>query len=477
MPARRDVVVELVLMASVLVAAGVLFALGLGVPADYDEGSYLAAADALRHGQELGSDIFTPQPPVFYYLVAVADTISGSSLDGVRAGIVFFALLGLVGAYLIGRLFAGRWGGIAAAALLAVAHPYPTFAWRVSADLPALALALLGVAAFLHAARARRHGEVLAAAAGVLTAASILTKLSAATVLLPLALYAAFLQMRPRRLGAFGIGAAALALAVLLPQAGALDDIWRGAVSYHGAARDVAGPGFRANLEHFGHLIDPRAKNALFWLAPLGILSALALPRAGVRLRLPLWPLWLWALVGELFLLWHKPLHDNHDVLLAVTFAPPVAISVVAGLRLVPHRRDMLLGAGVVALVLAGGYAKEARELVRAHAAEPADVRWAARALKARTAPDELVATDRPIIAYLARRQLPGDLVDTAYLRFRSGYLTADEVMRDLDEAHVRVVVAARAFRDEGGVKERLERAFPTRFRHGGVTLYLRPPP
>ena len=134
----------------------------------------------------------------------------------------------------------------------------------------------------------------------------------------------------------------------------------------------------------------------------------------------------------------------------------------------------MLLGAGVVALVLAGGYAKEMRDLVRAHAPEPEEVRWAVRELKARTRPGEPVATDRPIIAYLARRQMPGDLVDTAYLRFRSGYLTADEVMRDLDRAGVRVVVAARAFRDEGGVKERLDRAFPTKVRHAGVTLYQR---
>lgn len=461
-------------MVTVLVAAAILFAVGLGVPADYDEGSYLAAVDALRHGQALGDPIFTPQPPLFYYLLAAGDAVFGATLDGVRLTIVLLALSGCLGAYLVGRAVAGRWAGIAAAALLAVAHPYPTFAFRISADLPGLVLALFALAAFLHAARRGRHATAFAAGAGALAAAAVLVKLSAGTVLVPLALYAAVLRVGPRRVGAFAAGAALVLAVVLLPHAGVLGDLWHGAVSYHSAARDVPGPGLRANLEHFGHLIDPRAKNALFWLAPLGIASSLALPRARVRLGLPLWPLWCWGLVGELFLLWHRPLHDNHDVLLAVSLAPPVAIALVAALEHVPRRRDVLLGAALVALVLAGGYAKELRDVVRARGPEPDEVSWAVAQLRERTRPDEVVATDRPIVAFLARRRVPGDLVDTAYLRFRSGYLDADRVFHDLDGGRVRAVAALRAFRDERAVRERLAREFPIQLRHREATLYLR---
>ena len=230
-------------MVAVLVAAAILFALGLGVPADYDEGSYLAAVDALRHGQALGDPIFTPQPPLFYYLLAAGDAVFGATLDGVRLTIILLALAGLVAAYLVGRVVAGRWAGLAAAAVLAVARPYPTFAFRISADLPGLVLALFALAAFLQAAKRGRHATALAALAGGLTAAAVLVKLSAATVLVPVAIYAAVAQVAPRRLAAFGAGAAAVALAVLLPHAGVLDELWHGAVSYHSAARDVPGPG------------------------------------------------------------------------------------------------------------------------------------------------------------------------------------------------------------------------------------------
>ena len=105
---RRGWLVELGLMVAVLLAAGVLYSLGLGVPADYDEGSYLAAVDALRHGQALGDPIFTPQPPLFYYLLAAGDAVFGATLDGVRLTIVRLALAGCVAAYLVGRAIAGR---------------------------------------------------------------------------------------------------------------------------------------------------------------------------------------------------------------------------------------------------------------------------------------------------------------------------------------------------------------------------------
>ena len=101
-------------------------------------------------------------------------------------------------------------------------------------------------------------------------------------------------------------------------------------------------------------------------------------------------------------------------------------------------------------------------------------MRWAVELLRDRSRPGELVATDRPIVAFMARRQVPGNLVDTAYLRFASGYLDADEVFRDLDGNRVRVVAALRAFLDEQGVHRRLEREFPAKLRRPGATIYLR---
>jgi 4-amino-4-deoxy-L-arabinose transferase-like glycosyltransferase len=469
----RPLGLELVLLALVLALAAVLFTQGLGVPADYDEGSYLAAVDALRHGQALGTDVFAPQPPGFYSLLVAGDSVLGNSLDAVRVEVVLLALLGCVGAYLVGRVVAGRWAGVAAAALLAVAHPYASFAGRISADLPALALALLALAAFLAATRGTRAADALATAAGTLWLLSVLVKVSSLTLLVPLVGYACARRLPLRRIGLGLAGAGIVVGGFLLAYRNGLHGIWRGAVSYHAAARDVRSPGTSVtdNLRHYQHFFDLRTRNAVVWIAPLGLLAWLALPRD--RPRLPLWPLWTWAVVCFGFLVWHRPLHDNHDVLLAGALAAAAGTAVGAALSLMP-RREAVAGAALIAAVLTMSYVKQIRDLHGAHAREPAEVRWAVRQLRARTTTDQLVAADRPIIAFLADRRMPGDLVDTAYLRFRAGYLTDRQVLRDLDRQRVAAVVTARAFRDRPAIVAGLRRRFRVRARYRDVTVYAR---
>lgn len=474
------IVSELVLIGVVLVAAGLLFAQGLAIPADYDEGSYLAAVDALRHGQALGKDIFTPQPPAFYTVLAAGDAVLGTSLKAIRSEVIALALLGCVAAYLVGRLVAGRAAGLGAAALLAVAHPYPAFAGRISADLPALVVGLFALAAFLAACKwvRGRRGDALAAAAGALLALSVLVKLSSLTLVLPLAAYAIVAALPLRRIGFFAGAAIAVVLGFVLAYRSGLDGIWDGAVSYHTAARDVSGPGTSTgdNLRHYQHFFDPRTRNPLVLVFPLGVLAWIALPP---RRRLPFWPLWLWSGVAIAFLIWHRPLHDNHDVLLAGALALAAGIAVGAALAFLP-RLEALVGAALVTAVLTMGYVKEFRELHGAHGPEPPEVRWAVGQLRARTAPDELIATDRPIVAVLADRRLPGNLVDTAYLRFGAGYLSPREVLDDIDRSRVQAVAALRAFRDQPAILAGLRQRFETSIRFGGATIYLnpvRPPP
>ena len=48
--------------------------------ANFDEGVYLAAVDALRHGQQLGTDVFAAQFPGFYDLLRVAAVAAGTSI-------------------------------------------------------------------------------------------------------------------------------------------------------------------------------------------------------------------------------------------------------------------------------------------------------------------------------------------------------------------------------------------------------------
>jgi 4-amino-4-deoxy-L-arabinose transferase-like glycosyltransferase len=459
------------LIVVVLAAAGFLYTRALPAAAHYDEGVYLASVDGLRHGQSLGDEIFTPQPPGFYRLVAGLEVVFGDSLRDVRRAAIAIALVGLLAAYGLGRAAAGRTGGLAAAAVLAVAPPFPEFAARVYADLPALVLALLALCAVAYGRRMPgRAGAALAALAGALAAYAVDVKLSALTVAAPLAAFLAIGPERLRRLGLAAAGAVAVGIVELLASRDRLDGIWRGAVTYHEDARHVSGrPGLADNLERVAEFLDPRTPFA--WLVAAAALAAVV--RRGRPLSLPVWPLWLWTGVAAVFLVWHRPLHDNHMILLVIALAIPAGIELAAAGRRLPPRAALVAGSAVV-LALAAAFGQEHRRLVRNQSDEPPGVVWAARQLRLRTTPAELVVVDRPIVALLADRRVPGELVDAAALRFDAGHLSSAEVLAEIDRLGVRAVVAAREFRHHPDLLRGLGERFPTRLRYADVTLFAR---
>lgn len=437
------------MLAAILAAAVALFQRGLALPPSFDEGVYLAQTDALLHGQRLGTQVFAAQPPGFHWLLLLGASLGGLGVDPLRLEVLALAVLGLVAAYLVARSLGGPVAGIVAAAVLAVAPPYPTFAAAVMADTPGTVLALLALGVLL-AARGRPW---LYALGGVVFAASEWVKLDAFVVVLPALVYLA-----ARRL-ALAAGAAlvasGIAAAVL---AGALPDVWRGAVSYHLAARGA--PGHSQNVHALRAFFD--LHQPFTWLVALALVAWLVLrPRRT-------WPLWAAAAAAAVFLLWHRPLHDNHMVLLSVALAAPVGLALAAACRRLP------LLAVAVALALAAGYVQETRRLDRNAAPAPAGLVWAARQVDARSAPSQLVVSDEPLVPVLAHRRMPGDVIDTAVLRFDSGYLSDAEVLRAVDANRVPVVVAGRSFLQRARLLAGLRARFPSRVTRAGVTVYFR---
>src|SRR5262249_32838358 len=134
---------EISLLVLILAAQAFLFARLLHSATNYDEGVYLAAIDALRPGQPLGSDVFAAQLPGFYDLLRGLSYVTGLSVAGMRAGVLAVTLLGTIGGWLVGRRYGGPVGGILVASLLVIAPPLDLFGAQVIADPPALALTLL----------------------------------------------------------------------------------------------------------------------------------------------------------------------------------------------------------------------------------------------------------------------------------------------------------------------------------------------
>lgn len=465
-PARAALALELAGVVGLVVAQTLLARRLRDTDTFFDEGTYLVSVDALRHGQALGERVFTAQPPGWYHLLDLVISVAGTSVADVRGGLALLAGLGAAAAYGIGRSLGGRLEGALCAGVLLVAFPLALYAGRVLADPASLTFALTAVA--LAALAGRTGRATLAAACGVVLMVGALVKLQAVLALPTIVFLLLAHQGRRRGLAvAFAAGAAAPLALVAAIHARALPELWDGAVTYH---RRAAGIEILDNGSALRSLFNPRMPFG--WLVLLGGVGGLV--SVARRRWTPAAALWLWPATVAPFLLWHDPLLEHHLAGLTVALAPAVGVGLAAGIRALP-RRPRVLAAAVLVTAIAAGYAQEVRRLDSEVLPEEPGIVWAGSELARTTAPDELVVSDLPLSAYLARRRVPGELVDTAMLRFATGSLTADGVFQLFDDRCVRAVAAGRVFTVLPGFMARLEDTFPQSSRRHGVVVFTRP--
>jgi len=457
----KRVGVELGLLALIVGAAAAVYVRSIHSALAYDEGNYLASLDALRHGQHLGSVVFLDQPPGWYLLLQGIGATFGNTVTGVRTGMLVLALLGLVAAWAAARALGGPLAGLAAAAVLAIAPPYPTLAATVESDPPSTVLALASIAIALYA----RRRPWLWAASGAVFALAVSIKLFAVVAALPLAT----LALRHRRVqeaAYLAAGFAAVVAAFVVGYRHVLHQIWQGVFGAHLNAVGGHQPGAQSNLSRVIHL--PDLHTPFGWLAWAGIACAAFW---FVRRRpLGLWPLWLFTVGSVAFTLTMRPLLDHHLVLLATALAVPAGASVALTLERVRDWTLLLL----VAFVCAGLY-QEHHRLARNALPERPDYVWAAQAVDAHSQPSDLVVSDIPSIPYLAHRREPGQLIDSSIARIINEYLKPKDVLRLIDESKAPVVVVGRNYEAKPVIISGLKKRFPLVLRHGEVTVYVRP--
>jgi 4-amino-4-deoxy-L-arabinose transferase-like glycosyltransferase len=462
--ARRSLLLEGLALGGLVVAQVLLFGRLVGTDTDYDEGVYLTSVDALEHGQKLGEDVFAPQPPGFYLLLRLISALGADSVRGFHWGMVGVAVATCLAAYLLGRAMAGPLAGLGASGLLTIAPSFTLIAHQVLADVPPLTLSLFAFWLAWEAQKRPRVGSI-AAAAGATMALAVAVKPNAALALPTFLLLLLWRSSQRERAfaGALG-GAAAISAVLLFAYRDVLNELWQSVVVYHRDARDTPAVVDRSHeLATFLSWKTPFA-----WLVVAGLAASLLLLR---RRNEPVWALWVWAAVSFVFVAFHQPLHHNHLVVLPVALATPAAIGLVALARRV---RPEAAALGVFAFLLVAGYVQQHRRLTIADVPEQPELVAAAETLRRVTNPNDLVVSDQPIVPFLADRVVWGPLVDTANLRFQTGSLTDEEVLRELDEGNVRAVVVGRAFKNRPVLLAELHKRYRRVSEHDGVEVLVR---
>jgi Dolichyl-phosphate-mannose-protein mannosyltransferase len=450
---------ELFALGALLVLGALLLGRHLATPSlEFDEGVYVGSADLLGHGMQLGRDVFSSQPPLFFALLDATQRAGGGSLTVFHGMTVAIALAGALAGWALVRGIAGPFPALVAAAMVVLAPGVVDAAAVVSADVPSVAL---GTGALL-AARASRHRAIWGAAAGVLICCALLVKLLAVPFAVALAV-TAIVDRPPRRaLIWFAAGSAAVLAAVGIAYASVLGDLWREAVGLHLHARESA-----VVLPH----PSIAGQVALIVTGYVGILAILVvglrhIPRdefAGwARLRLDLL---ITLAAGLLLTAVNRPLLHHHLVILAWPLALVAASTLPTRL---PVRAVAIAVLGCLLLV---PWAVRGRDTVQGAESDRIDA--AAAVVRSSTGPGETVVSDLPLVPLAAGRQSAAATADPSAVRIGTGSLTREQILAAADSSSATVV--GRSFALVPGLGPELKRRYSRVVDVDGIRVYVDP--
>jgi hypothetical protein len=425
----------------------------------YDEGVYWQSLRAMSAGYHLYSQIFCSQPPFFLMSVYPFYELLGSTIASARVGVAVLSVVGLAGAYLIGKALAGRVGGMAAVVLLVVTPMYLEQSHLLRAEGPANGLLWLAVgAAFMWWEHPTgRKGMIFAVLCAVTLVLGILIKLLDVLAIVPIALlvlariwrlrqepgHKIWIDLRP--IIAATVAAVVTTLIILAPFIGSLNALVDQVITFHLVAKKMMIASQSENIHTLREFLF--ANRVLTAVAIISV--AVTVLRRDCRTI----PLLAWLLATFILLIVQVPLWPRHTIALI----PPLIAIVLLGLKglpAIPLRRPVAWeqrGAVLVGILALAVVAWSARHDYRHYrdlliwGPNPADqwMTWVAADLERLTTPDQWVITDAQFAAGLAGRDTPPWLGDTSVTRISSEYLTSQELKQAGADLRVHAVVFA----------------------------------
>jgi 4-amino-4-deoxy-L-arabinose transferase-like glycosyltransferase len=456
-------IAHLIVVLSIAMIAIVMRTQGLSWPFDYDgydEGVYWQTLRAMHSGFGLYDQVFYSQPPLFALSIYPFYVLFGQSITAARTGIAVLSLLGLLGAYMIGKALASRVGALAAMGLLVSTPIFLRQSQVLEAEGPSTAFLLLSIGAALlwWATPLGKRGIWFAILCGATFSIGVLIKLldvTAGVPILMLILWRIWIvghEGNPKGLSnlmpiALGfLSAAAVVLIALIPFLHTLGPLLDQVVTYHLVAKSVW---HTDNLEILGRFF---AANSLL-AAAAGVGAFVVLIRRDWRVI----PLLAWLLTSIVVLATQLPLFSRHAIILV----PPLIAIAVCGIGELPAPRSvrrirdvrkasvmggLLSGLLVFIAALAGminsfNYYRELS--ARAESNEARNTARMAADLRQVTSSDQWIITDAQFVAALADRDTPPWLVDTSHVRILTAYLTTQNAIESASNPRVHAVLFA----------------------------------
>lgn len=405
---------------------------------DPDEGINLIKALLVEQGYSLYSEIWSDQPPIFTYLLAIVFRILGNNVNAGRTLVLFISCVLLIGYFIYLRMVWGNKHALAGTLILIMLPTYLGLSVSIMIGLPAIAFAVLSLLTLTAWHQRRKYVWLVLSA--IALCLSVFIKIFTG-ILVPVFVTGLLID-EYRRLGGtghwrqalrpaiiwviiFGGIATILGLVFIGPQ-----NVWQ-MLAPHLAASKVSS--YQEDIRTYSINVHLRGSWTILLLALMGSFFVL-----NKRRWLSLY-LIAWIVLGYIFLTQNTPARDHHQLLITIPAAMLAGIAIGEVADMIPaliksrnffNYKTLVSAIVLVALVLTimirVPWIVQHPNRIRT-ITEP-QIRYLQKIYS--FAPQtNWIITDEPMYAFRTVLPIPPPIAVITRKRLDTGYLTEDQII------------------------------------------------